>query len=348
MVTPSHTPESKESSEKRKSLHLTLLRWFDNQAAEPKDGRDPSRVDWLRVIPFVLMHLGCLGVFWFGYSPVAVAVAGFLYGLRMFAITAFYHRYFAHRSFKTSRTLQFLFALIGAASVQRGPLWWSAHHRNHHAHSDDPKDTHSPLQQGFLKSHMLWFLTRENFRTRHELAKDWQRYPELLFLDRYDTIIPLLFGGGLYGVGVILAYQMPQLGTNGPQMLTWGFFVSTVLLYHATFTVNSLAHVWGSRRYATPDGSRNNAFLALITLGEGWHNNHHHYPGSVRQGFFWWEFDPTFWILRLMACFHLVWDLRPVPDKWRDRGRIWVEKADPRAPLDALNRLHKSGDLDVS
>jgi stearoyl-CoA desaturase (delta-9 desaturase) len=148
------------------------------------------------------------------------------------------------------------------------------------------------------------------------------KFPELVFLDRYDTLVPALFGCAIYGLGEILLWANPTWHTNGAQFLSWGFFLSTVVLYHATFTVNSLAHVWGSRRYATRDDSRNNPLLALITLGEGWHNNHHHYPGAVRQGFFWWEIDPTYYVLRLMATLGLVWDLRPVPERWRERDRI--------------------------
>lgn len=169
---------------------------------------------------------------------------------------------------------------------------------------------------------MVWFLCRQNFTTRKHLIRDWIKFPELVFLDRYDTLVPALFGVAIYGLGEALQWVAPEWQTNGAQFLSWGFFLSTVILYHATFTVNSLAHVWGSRRYATRDDSRNNPLLALITLGEGWHNNHHHYPGSVRQGFFWWELDPTYYVLRLMATLGLVWDLRPLPERWRERDRI--------------------------
>lgn len=323
--TPSEASLFKRIRIKCKDAARSWLQWFDSEPLPAQAAKDPHEIDWLRVIPFVLMHVGCLAIFWVGYSGVAIGMAIFLYLIRMFAITGFYHRYFSHRTFKTTRVLQFIFAVIGAASIQRGPLWWAAHHRNHHAHSDTPKDTHSPRHQGFLKSHMLWFLTHEHFRTRHNLIKDWQRFPELMFLDRFDTLVPLLLGTFLYWVGATVEHYRPDLGTNGPQMLTWGFFVSTVVLYHATFSVNSIAHIWGTRRYDTSDDSRNNLLMAILTLGEGWHNNHHHYPGSVRQGFFWWEIDPTYWALKIMSYAHLVWDLRPVPLKWRD-GKIPVAK----------------------
>ena len=245
------------------------------------------------MIPFIGMHVACLGVIWVGFSWIAFWVALALYALRMFAITGFYHRYFAHKAFKTSRALQFAFALIGAASVQRGPLWWAAHHRHHHRHADTERDIHSPLQRGFLWSHMGWFLTARGFRTHWEAIPDLQRYPELRWLDRFDIAVPVVLASALFFLGRWLDRVHPALGTSGAQMLIWGFFVSTVVLFHATVTINSLAHRFGTRRFDTRDDSRNNWLLALLTFGEGWHNNHHHYPGSARQGFRWWEIDLT-------------------------------------------------------
>jgi stearoyl-CoA desaturase (delta-9 desaturase) len=245
-----------------------------------------------------------------------------LYALRMFAVTAFYHRYFAHRAFKTSRALQLLFALLGASAVQRGPLWWAAHHRHHHAHSDRPGDAHSPRQHGFLWSHMGWFLARASFRTRLELIRDFAVYPELRWLDRFDAVVPALLAAGLFAAGAVLERTAPALQTNGWQLLVWGFAVSTVAVWHATFAVNSLAHTVGNRRFATRDDSRNNLALALLTFGEGWHNNHHRYPAAARQGFRWWELDLTYYLLRALAALGLVWELRPVPAAIRTaRGR---------------------------
>jgi stearoyl-CoA desaturase (delta-9 desaturase) len=289
-----------------------IRRWFDAGAA-PGDGHDATAIDWLRVVPYIGLHLACLGIVAVGWSPVAIAVAVALYAVRMLAITGFYHRYFSHRSFSTSRTLQFVFAVVGASAVQRGPIWWTAHHRQHHLHSDIEGDPHSPARGGFWRSHTGWFLTREHFGVREERVRDWLRYPELRLLDRYDVLVPALLACGLYGLGAWLERVAPALGTSGPQLLVWGFCVSTVVLYHATFTINSLAHRWGSRRYATADDSRNNAILALVTLGEGWHNNHHHYPASVRQGFFCWELDLTYGFIKMLAALGLVWDLKTVP-----------------------------------
>jgi stearoyl-CoA desaturase (delta-9 desaturase) len=296
-----------------------LLSWFDSSATvSAADVAIRDRIDWARVLPFVGMHAACLAVFWVGVSPVAVGVALALYLLRMFAITGFYHRYFSHRSFKTSRGAQFAFAVLGASAVQRGPIWWAAHHRHHHAHSDKADDVHSPSQRGFLWSHMGWFLSRRHFAPDLGRVRDLLKFPELRWLDRFDILVPFVLAVGLLALGSWLGHSRPELGTSGGQMLVWGFFVSTVACYHGTYTINSLCHVWGRRRYATNDDSRNNWLLALITLGEGWHNNHHRYPMSVRQGFYWWEVDITYYLLRLLAAAGLIWDLKPVPLEVRE------------------------------
>ena len=292
----------------------TLKRWFDSYAvADIAPDSTDHRMDWLRTIPFVAMHLAVLAVFAVGWSPIAILTGVVFYALRMFAITGFYHRYFSHKSFCTSRLVQFVFAVIGASSVQRGPLWWAANHRIHHTHSDKPPDVHSPQHQGFLWSHMGWFLSRQNFSTRLNRIQDFARFPELRFLDRFDVVVPTLLGIGMFLWGEWLAGTYPNLGTNGWQMLIWGFIISTIILYHCTFTITSLAHRIGSRRFDTPDNSRNNFILSLLTFGEGWHNNHHFYPASVRQGFRWWEVDLTYYLLRLFQLLGLIWDVRPLP-----------------------------------
>lgn len=295
-----------------RQLRSSLVQWFDADAAPGQ--RQSRTMDVVRCIPFYGLQLCCLAVFWVGWSPVAVMVAVGLYFLRMFAITGFYHRYFSHHSFKCGRIVQFVFAVLGCCAVQRGPLWWAAHHRHHHRHSDEAADVHSP-HHGFWRSHMMWFIRSENFATAYGRIKDFARFPELRFLNRYDMLVPVGLAAALYGLGAALAQWAPALGTNGMQMLIWGFFVSTTVLYHATFSINSLAHVYGKRPYQTRDDSRNNWFLALITLGEGWHNNHHRFPGSVRQGHVWWEIDFTYYILRAMARLGLVRDLKGVPQR---------------------------------
>ena len=291
--------------------------WFDTQSNSADPATLSERVDWLRVLPFVGMHLACLGVIWVGFSWFALAVAALLYALRMFAITGFYHRYFSHKAFKTSRIMQALFALIGATSVQRGPIWWAAHHRNHHRHSDTEVDVHSPVTRSLWWSHMGWFLTARGFATDHSVVKDLRRYPELVLIDRFDTLVPIALATVLFLLGGWLETAYPELGTSAGQLLIWGFFIATTVLFHATVTINSLAHRFGSRRFETRDNSRNNLWLALLTFGEGWHNNHHHFPGSARQGFRWWEIDLTYYLLRLMATIGLVWELKPVPKQLR-------------------------------
>jgi len=306
----------------RRSLARTFIAWFDSWAAAPESSVDRSeKIDWLRVLPFLGLHIAVLAVIWVGWSPIALAVAAGLYFVRMFAITAFYHRYFSHRTYRTSRVAQFCFALLGASAVQRGPLWWAAHHRHHHRVSDGPTDAHSPSQHGLFWSHIGWILSKGNFRTRVELVGDLAKYPELRFLDRFDIVVPALLGAALYGLGALLEAYAPGLGTSGWQMFVWGFVISTVVLAHATFTINSLSHVFGWQRYESGDTSRNNPFLALLTLGEGWHNNHHYYPGTARQGFYWWELDISWLMLRLMSALGIVWDLRGVPVEVRESNR---------------------------
>ena len=297
-------------------LLLTILRWFDTErSAMGLDAREGTadRIVWGRTITFIALQLACLGVIWTGWSWFAVSSAVFLYFFRMFAVTGFYHRYFSHRTFSTSRAWQFVLALWGATCVQKGALWWAYTHRHHHQHSDDEHDKHSPRQRGFLWSHVGWILSARNFPTDYSKVKDLAKYPELVFLNRFDTLVPILFAVLLFILGAVLERVAPGLGTNGPQMLVWGFFISTTALFHGTSCINSMAHIWGRRRYETGDDSRNSFLLSLITLGEGWHNNHHRHMGCTRQGFYWWEIDITYYLLRAMSWTGLIWDLRPVP-----------------------------------
>ena len=305
----------------------SIRKWFDNGetnfSTQSVDTADAG-IDWLRVIPFVVLHLACLAVFIVGVSSVAVVTAVVLYIVRMFAITAFYHRYFAHKAFKTSRPVQFVFAVIGASATQRGPLWWAAHHRQHHRHADQAADPHSP-KQGFLWSHMGWFLSGKHYQADYKLVPDWQHFAELRWLDRFDLTVPVLLAVALFIFGMLLERFAPGLGTNGWQMLVWGYFISTVVLLHATLLINSMAHRVGKKRYQTGDESRNNFVLALLTLGEGWHNNHHHYPVSARQGFYWWEVDFSYYVLKLMQKAGLIWDVKTVPLHKRESKKILNE-----------------------
>ena len=283
----------------------------------------PEKFEFKRSVPFIILHVGCLGVIWTGWSWTAVGVAAALYFIRMFAITGIYHRYFCHRGYQTSRPVQFLFGLIGLTAVQRGPLWWAAVHRHHHAHSDEPADAHSPVTKGFLWSHVGWLTSSRNFPTDYRMVRDLQKFPELVFLNRFDLIGPLLLLVFLAALGSALQEFAPGLGTNAWQLVVWGFFISTTVLFHATCAINSFAHTLGSKRFPTGDESRNSLVLAILTLGEGWHNNHHRFPACARQGFYWWEIDISYYIIRLMGAFGLVWDIRTVPSKvYEEAARI--------------------------
>lgn len=288
-----------------------MLRWFDNESTPVHTG--VNTIDWGRIIPFVLMHVACLGVFFVGCSTFSVVCALALYAIRIFAIGGFYHRYFSHKTFQTNRFWQFVFAVLGLCAVQRGPLWWAAHHRCHHLESDKVDDAHSPVQHGFLWSHMGWFLSKKYFHYNKDRIKDFSKFPELCFLDRFDMIVPVLLAVGLYVLGEYLRFAHPQLGTNGPQLFIWGFCISTICVLHVTFTINSLSHCFGQRPFKTEDHSRNNPYLALLTFGEGWHNNHHFYPASARQGFMWWEIDLTFYLLCLLEKMRIIKNLRHPP-----------------------------------
>jgi len=255
-----------------------------------------------KIIPFILMHIACVAVFFVGISLPAVLLCIGLYMVRMFALTAGYHRYFSHRAFKTSRFFQFVLAVAGTTAVQKGPLWWAAHHRKHHKHTDQAGDLHSPVTDGFWWSHIGWVISKKYDPTDWKGIRDFARYPELRWINKYHLAPPIALA--------VLCFL-----AGGWLWLVWGFVISTVLLYHGTFSVNSLSHMWGSRRYATGDDSRNNFLIALWTGGEGWHNNHHHYMASVKQGFYWWEVDFSYYALKMMSWVRLVWDLRLPPEQ---------------------------------
>ncbi|HEX8795326.1 MAG TPA: acyl-CoA desaturase [Polyangiaceae bacterium] len=269
--------------------------------AAPSRLRRFTPIEHLSNVLFVGMHLSTLFVFVVHVTPVALALTLGGYALRMWAITGGYHRYFAHRSYKTSRAFQMVLAILGATSMQNGPIWWASVHRRHHKDSDGPGDPHSPRTRGFWYAHVGWVFDRTVPRPYDESnVRDLLRYPELRWIDRHDWVPLVAYAIGCFAIG-------------GAPGLVWGFVVSTLAVFHATMLVNSLAHVWGSRRYATTDTSRNNALIALLTLGEGWHNNHHHYMSSARQGFFWWELDVSYYVLRGLALVGLVRDVREPP-----------------------------------
>lgn len=274
-----------------------------------------ERLDITGSLPFISVHVGALLVFLVGFSWAAFWTAVAMYVIRMFAITAGYHRYFSHLAFKTSRTFQFLLGWVATSSAQMGPLWWASHHRYHHMYSDTPQDVHSPITRTIYWSHVGWIMCKKYMATMTKLVRDLERYPELVWLNKWHVVPVFALGFFVCGLGMAAHHWAPWLHTDGRQMLVWGFFVSTVFLYHGTFCINSFCHLMGSRRYATKDSSRNSLILALITLGEGWHNNHHRYPASERQGFYWWEVDITHYGLVFLSWFGIVWALRPPADE---------------------------------
>ena len=272
--------------------------------------RSDDSVDPILLLPHIGIPLAALAgsilvPFRWWYPLAAVG----LYFVRMLFLTAGYHRYFSHRAYKTSRAFQLLLALGGESCVQRGPLWWAAQHRAHHRYSDTSKDVHSPVVRSFYWGHMGWLFVRKTDVFDEATVHDLTGFPELRWLERYYVLVPIAMALGLYLAG-------------GAGLFVWGFLVSTSLLWHGTFCINSIAHRYGSVRYATGDGSRNNWALAVLTLGEGWHNNHHHFMSSARQGFFWWEIDVTYYVLRALARVGLVWDLREVSSRVRDSALV--------------------------
>jgi stearoyl-CoA desaturase (delta-9 desaturase) len=276
---------------------------------------------WIEGSPFIALHFVPLLALLPGVvvRPIDWIVCGALYVIRMFGVTGVYHRYFSHRTYKTSRAFQFVLALLAMSSSQKGVLWWGAHHRHHHKYSDMPEDIHSPKQKGFWYAHVGWIFDHTE-ATDYDKIKDFARYPELVFLNKFWWIPPTILGFALF-----LA-----LGWSG---LLIGFALSTVLLWHGTYTINSLTHLVGKRVYETTDDSRNSFILALITLGEGWHNNHHYYQASTRQGFHWWQIDLTYYTLRALQAVGLIWDIREPPANvvdgtWRPKKRDVVDRND--------------------
>ncbi len=272
------------------------------------DRAPEERLNWKTSFPFILAHVLCLLAFVTGVTTTALVLFLVLYWGRMFFITAGYHRYFSHRSYKLGRVAQFVMAFGGTSALQKGPLWWASHHRDHHRYSDTELDLHSPLK-GFWWSHVGWILCDKNNGWNPDDIKDFAKYPELRWLTKHDAVAPWMLGIFSWYVG----------GWSG---LVFGFLCSTVLLWHCTFTVNSLAHVMGRRRYATTDTSRNSALVAFVTLGEGWHNNHHYYQASSRQGFFWWELDVTYYALKVLSWIGLVRDLKQPPARMLALARV--------------------------
>jgi len=293
--------------------------------AQSVSERDPlERLNWKPSIPFLLLHLAPLGMLWFHPTWGDVALCIGLYVVRMFFITAGFHRYFAHRAYKLGRVMQFLMAFGGGTSGQKGALWWAGNHRVHHRFSDTERDPHNSAR-GFWWSHVLWILCDKYNATDYKGIKDFAKYPELVWLNEHHLVPPVLLGVAVYWWG-------------GWSALFCGFFLSTVLLYHGTFSINSLTHKWGKPRYHTTDTSKNSLILALITLGEGWHNNHHYYASTANQGFFWWEIDLSYYVIRCFGFLGLASDIRT--PSHRARFKSWLD-------VDARDRLLRARGLEA-
>lgn len=268
----------------------------------PNTDATHNDINYPSTLPFVLVHLACFAAAWTGITWQDIAICIALYWLRIFAIGAGYHRYFSHRAYSTGRVFQFVLAFLDQSSAQKSILWWAAKHRHHHLHSDTELDVHSPRRSSLLYSHVGWIFSRQHSKADLVKVADFVRYPELMLLHKLELLPAITLG--------VICFLIA--GWSG---LVVGFFWSTVLVYHATFCINSLAHVRGSKRYVTGDNSRNNWLLAIITMGEGWHNNHHACQSSVQQGFKWWEIDPTYYILRALSWLGIVWNLKTPPEQ---------------------------------
>ena len=264
--------------------------------------REDEKINLTSSIPFALMHIAGLAAFFFDFNMTMFWLVLGIYYLRMVGVTAGYHRYFSHRTYKTSRWFQFVIAFLAQCSAQKGALWWASHHRHHHKFSDTEDDVHSPSLRGFWWSQVGWIICDKYAPTNWKYIQDFAKYPELRWLNKYYLVPPIIYAVAIFAIW----------GWAG---LFWGFFFSTILLYHGTFSINTLTHMFGRVRYKSGDESKNSMILALITCGEGWHNNHHYYQATANQGWFWWEIDFSYYTLRLLALFGLVWDLRLPPAK---------------------------------
>ncbi len=290
--------------------NIKINNYFDDLLASKE-----SRLGLGVFIGMIVFHIGALMAFQTGVSKVAILIFTLSYLSKGLGITMGFHRYFAHRSFKTSRFFQFFLGVLGTGAVQGGVLWWASHHRGHHKHSDQEDDIHSPITHSFFHSHLGWMWTKECFSRAKYRLNDFSVFPEIKFLNKYYVVVLALQAGFFYGLGELLNNYAPSLNTNGNQLLVWGFFVATVWTWHITFSINSVCHIFGKPKYKSNDHSKNNWPMAFLALGEGWHNNHHKYGWSARNGFLWYELDPTYYVLKLLEALGIVWDLKTPTQK---------------------------------
>jgi stearoyl-CoA desaturase (delta-9 desaturase) len=254
---------------------------------------------------FWIVQASALLIFFIPFSWELAALWAASHFLRAVGLTLAFHRYYAHRAFQMNRIARFVWTFIGIAAMQKGPLWWAGHHVNHHRFADRDGDPHSPMISGVYYAHIGWFLNdarHDRLEPSNPVVRDFSKVPEIAWLDRYFAVPPLMLAAAMY-----LAGGMPWL--------IWGFCLPTMTLAHATFAINTVNHMFGTRRFDTIDESRNNALTAFFAVGEGWHNNHHRYQRAARNGFYWWEFDPTWYVIRIMAAVGLAWDVHRVPER---------------------------------
>ncbi len=263
--------------------------------------------------PLVFMHLGCIGIFFVPLNKISIILFLTMYCLHVFTLTAGFHRYFSHKSFKTSRLFQFILAFFGTIAAQKDPLWWASHHRIHHQHADTEKDPHSARHKGFWYAHIGWVMKSKLDNTRFDKIKEFSQIPELIWLNKHPYIPPMLLVILLISTGMVFEVYFPRYNITALQLITYGFFLSTVCVYHVTFCINSVAHKFGSKRFTNEDDSVNNWILAILAGGEGWHNNHHKYSVCARQGFRWWEIDVTYYLLKILEKVKIIWDVKEPP-----------------------------------
>ena len=263
-------------------------------------------------VVFWVVQCSAFLIFFISFSWTFLALWAVSHFLRAIGLTLAFHRYFAHRSFQMNRTARFVWSFIGTAAMQKGPLWWAGHHVNHHRYADRDGDPHSPMVSGIYYAHIGWFLNdarHDRLEASNPVMRDFSKAPEIVWLNKNFWAPPLLLAIAMFLIG-------------GMPWLIWGFCVPTMTLAHATFAINTVNHMFGSRRFDTIDESRNNLVTAFFAVGEGWHNNHHRYQRSARNGFYWWEFDPTWYVIRLMQMIGLVWDVKTVPHRIYEEARV--------------------------
>jgi len=267
--------------------------------------------NFVQVSVFWLVQASALLVFAVPFRWAFLALWAVSHFTRAIGLTLIFHRYFAHRAFKMNRVARFVWAFIGTAAMQKGPLWWAGHHVNHHKFADRDGDPHSPMVSGVYYAHIGWFLHDTKYdkvEATNPVIRDFSKVPEIAWLEKWFFVPPAALALGLYFFG-------------GMPSLVYGFCLPTMTLAHATFAINTVNHMFGSRRFETLDESRNNVLTAVFAAGEGWHNNHHRFQRAARNGFYWYEVDVTWYVIRAMAAVGLIWDIQPVPQRIYDEAR---------------------------